>query len=60
MPHPEHERIKITNPDDAVHQNFGIYYRNHHQNKPEVSYAVRFRTTKHIKKKSHKKNVNIN
>lgn len=28
MPHPELERIKMSNPDDAVHQNFGNYYSN--------------------------------
>lgn len=27
MPHPEHERIKISDPDDASHQHFFNYYK---------------------------------
>lgn len=31
-PHPEHERIQMSDPDDASHQHIVNYYRKQHQN----------------------------
>jgi len=55
MPHPEHERIKMSDSDDASHQHFVNYYRKASKtNIFDLIYiAVWLRYTKNIMKKSY-------